>query len=479
MERAGKKPNILFLFSDQFNARCLSCAGHPDVRTPNLDRLAGEGYRFENAYAQSPICTPSRISFLSGLYPSTHGYHGLYGREPAQSLTSMFRYFKEMGYRTGALGKLHTPRYWIERDSQFIYDEFIEYPKYLEGAGLYEQNDNRRFTGWRDGEASAIPLEHSCEVALAKQAMRFFHNQGEPADRGDPNAPWFAWVSFARPHSPITPSEPYASMYYSLESITLPPSADPEIIARQPHRIRQVPRTKKAPQPGEVEKMLAAYMGLVSQVDYGIGLILEELERQGILEDTIVVFSADHGDYAGEHGLWSKIGGISSRAITRIPLILCLPGNKTNGNVVEEIVESIDLFPTLCDLAEIPLPDHLQGSSFLPLLNNPEASIRESALTENAYSKAIATKQWRYVANAGGRPDELYDTLYDPWETNNLIDDPDYATVARDLLRLLLARTVQAQRPVTMFNNSKWRHLYDRDGRVPDPLPYDDSDTHI
>ncbi len=138
-----KKPNILFLFSDQHNARCMSCAGHPDVRTPNIDRLAAEGVRFENAYANNPICTPSRISYLSGLYPSTHGYYALYGPPPTSSMTNLFKYFRCNGYRTGALGKLHTPRYWIESDCQFVYDEFVEFPKYLEGAGLYELNDNR------------------------------------------------------------------------------------------------------------------------------------------------------------------------------------------------------------------------------------------------------------------------------------------------------------------------------------------------
>jgi arylsulfatase A-like enzyme len=479
MDKSNRSPNILFLFSDQFNARCLSCADHPDVKTPNLDRLAEEGFRFENAYAQSPICTPSRISYLSGLYPSTHGYHGLYGREPEQSLTSMFRYFKEMGYRTGALGKLHTPRYWIERDCQFVYDEFIEYPKYLEGAGLYDENDNRRFTGWRDGEASTIPFEHSCEVALAKQAVRFICNQGEPADRGDPNAPWFAWVSFARPHSPITPSEPYASMYYALESITLPPSADPDVIAKQPDRIREVPRTKKPPQLSEVEKILAAYLGLVSQVDYGVGLVLEELEKQGILDDTIIVFASDHGDYAGEHGLWSKIGGISSRAITRVPLILRLPGKQGGGEVIKGMVEAIDLFPSLCELAKLPIPDHVQGISFSPLLENPDQTIRDSALTENAYRKAIATPRWRYVANTGAQPDELYDQLNDPWEVNNLIDDPEYLDVSRRLLRQLLSRVATARRPVTLFDDGDWRHEYDRDGRTLVPMSYNATDTHL
>jgi arylsulfatase len=477
MKPRTQQPNILFLFSDQFNARCLSCAGHPDVQTPNLDRLATDGVRFENAYIQNPICTPSRMSILSGLYPSTHGYYGLYGREPTQHLTSMFSYFKEKGYRTGALGKLHTPRYWIERDCQFVYDEFIEHPKYLEALGLYEANDNRPFTGNRNGNTSTLPLEHSCEAVLAKQTIRFLRNEGEPADRGNDDDPWFAWISFARPHSPLTPSEPFASMYHP-ETLTMPPSASPQAKMAQPNRIRKVPGSKRPPEPGEIETMLAAYLGLVSQVDYGIGLILQELEEKKQLENTIIVFSADHGDYAGEFGLWSKYGGISSRAITRVPLIVRLLDKQNSGSVAHEIVESIDIFPTLCDLAGMPQPDHLQGHSFHSLLNGSRHPIRDSALTENAQRKALATDRWRYVANIGDQPDELYDQQNDPWEMHNLINDPSYEAVAHDLLRRLLSRVAEARRPVTIMSGN-WRHEYDRDGRIR-PLNFQDrSDMHL
>jgi arylsulfatase A-like enzyme len=479
MSTKSNTPNVLFLFSDQFNARCLSSAGHPDVQTPNLDRLANEGLRFENAYTQNPVCTPSRMSFLSGLYPSTHGYYGLYGREPEQKMTSMFAYFREQGYRTGALGKLHTPRYWIEKDCQFVYDEFIEHPKYLEGAGLYDVNDNRPFTGNRNGESSAIPLEHSCEVVLAQQTIRFLRNQGEPADRGVDEAPWFAWVSFSRPHSPLTPSEPFSSMYEVGENVTFPPSADQAVIAKQPQRIRMVPGTKQPPKPGDIEKMLPAYLGLVSQVDHGIGLILDELEAQGVLDNTIIVFSADHGDYAGEHGLWSKYGGISTRAITRVPFIVRHPGNTSSGEACEEIIEAVDLFPTLCELADLPIPDHVQGLSFASLMGDDPQSIRDSALTENAHRKALATKGWRYVTNIGDQPDELYDQNNDPWEVNNLIDDPDYADVVRQLQRQLLDRVAQARRPITTMEGGSWRHQYDRDGRVPDPNLLDRDDVHL
>jgi choline-sulfatase/uncharacterized sulfatase len=453
-----KKPNILFLFSDQHNAKCLSCEQHTDVKTPNLDQLAAKGVRFTNAYTNNPICTPSRMSFLSGLYPSTHGYYGLYGHEPNEPITNMFKYFKDNGYRTGALGKLHTPRYWIERDCQFVYDEFIEHPKYLEGAGLYEDNDNRAFNGNKDGEISRIPLEHSCEVALAKQAIRFIRNEGEPKDRGEDNAPWFAWVSFSRPHQPYTASEPYASMYPK-ESITLPPTSETETEETKQRR-REIPED-------ELRKYVSAYLGLVSQVDYGIGMVIDELKKRGELDNTIIVYSADHGDYAGEHGMFEKKGGISYRAITQIPMIVSLPHSNHSGAVCDTLVEAVDLFPTICECAEINIPNTVQGISFKALLNGESKEIRENALTENPYRKAIATKEWRYVANLlGEQADELYHITEDPYELNNRINDPNCAEIASKMQRTLFDRVVKARKPINTINGGWYDHKYDADGRI-------------
>jgi choline-sulfatase/uncharacterized sulfatase len=456
------KPNVLFLFSDQHNARCLSCAQHDQVLTPHLDRLASEGTRFVNAYANNPICTPSRISVLSSLYPSTHGYYGLYGPEPVAPMTSIFRTFKENGYRTGALGKLHTPRYWIEKDCQFVYDEFVEFPKYLEGAGLYELNDNRAFTGNRNGEASRLPYEISCEAALAKQTIRFIRNEGEVLDRGKETDPWFAWVSFSRPHQPYTPSQPFAGQY-APESIVLPPTHE-----REKEEIRlgrgEMPEAR-------LRQLLSAYYGLISQVDHAIGTILEELELSGKLENTIVVYSSDHGDYAGEHGLMEKTGGISYRAITRIPLIVRMPAGagEETGRVKDDLVEAVDLFPTLCELAGFEAPNTVQGISFAPIVRGEAVfpPMRDSALTENAYRKAIATKSWRYVANLDGeQPDELYHLDDDPWELHNVIDDPIYEGKSKEMLRMLLDRVVRARKPIHSINGMWHHHLYDRDGRM-------------
>ena len=457
------RPNVLLIYADQFNARCLSSAGHPDVRTPNIDRLCAGGVRFSNAYAQNPVCTPSRMSFLTGLYPSTHGYYGLYGREPSPQYSTIFSHFTEHGYRCGAIGKLHTPRYWVERQCQFVYDEFIEFPKFLEGAGLYDVNDNRKFTGQRDGTVSALPLEQSCEAALVTQFKRFVANQGEPNDRAAEAEPWLAWASFSRPHSPITPSEPFASMYNPAD-VVLPPSANPENWMNLAPWSLKVPGRKGEPDEGVLRSMVASYLGLVSQVDWGVGQILDYLAEQQLLDRTIIVFTADHGDWAGEMGLWSKTGGIRNSAICRVPLVVRLPGEQVSDQVETGIVETIDVFPTVCELAGIDPKIPLQGRSFAPRLKGDDWVGRDDALTENAGRKVLTTPRWRYLSNLPGWKDELFDREADPWETHNLIDDPELAPVLSELRALLLRRLSAARLPVVGYGGGEWRREYDQDG---------------
>ena len=355
--------NVLFIVSDQHNARCLSGAGHPDAKTPNLDRLASQGVRFDEAYCQSPVCTPSRMSFLSSLYPSTTGYYGLYGPEPQQSMTSMFRWFRLHGYRTGAVGKLHTPRYWIESDCDYVWDEFRDYPTYLEALGLYEQNDSRNFVPGRAmyyTKGSEIPAEHTPEVVTAKHAARFINNEGEPKDRGALRQPWFLWATFSRPHEPCVPSPPYAD-WFAPESLTLPPTGEGNTSAKPLNRDHHGNRLSEA----DLRAWLAAYYGVLAQVDDGVGRILSHLEAVGDLENTIVVYTSDHGDYAGEQGRMEKNGGISHRAITRVPLIVRSGTTPSaRGSVSNGIVELVDVFPTVCELSGTPTPHAVQGKSF-------------------------------------------------------------------------------------------------------------------
>ncbi len=469
--------NVLLIVSDQHNARCLSCAGHPDAKTPNIDRLAAEGVRFEEAYCQSPVCTPSRMSFLSSLYPSTTGYYGLYGPEPQQSITSIFRWFYLHGYRTGAVGKLHTPRYWIEADCNYVWDEFRDYPTYLEALGLYEQNDSRNFVPDRSmysTRASAIPAEHTPEAVTAKHAARFISNEGEPKDRGSSRQPWFLWATFSRPHEPCVPSAPYTD-WFDPALLTIPPTGEGNSSAKpleHGHHGNSLPEK-------ELRAWLAAYYGVLAQVDDGIGRILAHLEAVGDLENTIIAYTSDHGDYAGEQGRMEKNGGISHRAITRVPLVVrlgsSLEGSQETGGaasvrgaVSNGIVELVDVFPTICELSGTPTPHTVQGRSFAPLLDSPDAEFRDSALTENPHRKAVATKDYRFVANLAdeNEKDELYVRTSDPWEHRNVVEDPEHRESAQDGARLLLQRVVEARRPVTSMNGHWHGHIYDEDGRL-------------
>jgi arylsulfatase A-like enzyme len=281
-------------------------------------------------------------------------------------------------------------------------------------------------------------------------------------------------MSFARPHQPYTPSEPYASMY-DPDGIHLPPTAETESAAlrycRDSHRYGPFDEAT-------LRHKVASYLGCVSQVDAAIGLVLDDLSQRGQLDNTIIVYAADHGDHAGEHGMYEKKAGISARSICRTPLIVRYPSMVAGGHVRDEIVEAVDVLPTICELAGIDAPTSAQGLSAVPLLGQQPRPIRADALTENRLRKSLATPRYRYVANIDDEPDELYDLVEDPWEQRNRIDDPALSGVARDLSRRLRQRLAEARRPVTAFRGGWLGHRYDQDGRldadsVVNPTPYD------
>lgn len=237
------QPNILFILSDQHNAKVLGHQGHPDVRTPALDRLAGEGVRFDTCIVQNPICTPSRVSYLSGQYAHNHGFLGNMGPNP-NGLPSVLGHFRRAGYTTAAVGKIHCPEYWIEDDTDFYRETSPacsvggnpEYRDHLAERGLTGAVDRTLFPPGRgqsvDGHVSRLPYEDSPEGWAVRQAMGFM------ADAARDNRPFFAWVSLPKPHQFYTPSEPFWS-WYDPATLTLPPNADYDLEAagKAPHLI--------------------------------------------------------------------------------------------------------------------------------------------------------------------------------------------------------------------------------------------------
>jgi arylsulfatase len=220
-----------------------------------------------------------------------------------------------------------------------------------------------------------------------------------------------------------------------------------------------------------LRRELSSYLGLVNQVDHSIGTILEALEERHLLDDTIVVYASDHGDFAGEHGLMEKRDGISYRAITRVPLIVRYPRGVVQDKVSDALAESVDVFPTLCALAGLPIPAMAQGCDLSGVLtsNDPDPvnAVKSYAITENCHRKALSDGRYRFVANLEGERDELYDLAEDPWELNNVIDDASCAPVAATMQRALLTQLVKVRRPITGFSGS-WNEDFraDEDGRL-------------
>jgi arylsulfatase A-like enzyme len=458
-----KSLNVLWLMSDQHNANSIGYAGHPDVKTPNLDRLARQGVWFENAFCNNPICAPSRACFSTGLFMRTHGIssNDIYEYSLSNPNT-LAKHFRDHGYQTAIIGKGHLPKVWMEagfehrrysdladgeRDDPFS----VPYFKHLVESGLGDDYDLGTLPpdhvgGGMRAFTSAIPFEHSMEKWTGDEALEFLKNR-------DQKRPFFLKVSFQRPHDPFC-LPPEKVNLYDPSKIHLPENSNDfferEFQSKPEYQKKIVSGPKGSGYPyraldkEDLKRQIAYHFGIITMIDEQIGRVIEELEKGGELDRTIIVYVADHGDFAGEHGLALKNLGIYE-SIHRIPFILCYPkgpkGVRENG-----IVESVDFFPTLCDLASLPIPKELDGHSLQSMLNEAkpvrshticEYDFRSNQKTSTIF--AVRTEQFRLVYNINS-PDEgeLYDRKKDPGEIENLYSNPQYQSVRLDLIQKLV-----------------------------------------
>lgn len=515
------RPNILILYSDQHSARTLGCYGNDQVRTPFLDRLAREGVRMNRAYTQNPICTPSRVCMLSGQYAHNTGYYGLAGEKP-EKLPNLFEYFKEQGYLTGAAGKLHTPAGWVSEKCDYVADGYgyevpvhpwnrhleegcqglvlNEYTDYLAKLDMYSDRDDKILQEWYeenkhqkgqcvDARYSRIPKEHTIEKWSANCANEFIEKAFQK------QKPFCFWLTVPRPHQTYAPAKEFWDIYEG-EDLRLPPNSED----RMELRSEAAKETQKKFQNqkdwiafGEKEfdtarkRVLRGYYAYVTQMDDAMGTVLEKIEELGIRENTIIIYMTDHGEFAGEHGMIEKAPGIGFGCVTRIPMIVSWKGKLPENEVREEIIESVDVFPTISSLAGIPIPDWADGKDATDLLMH-DKKIHEFAVTENPNTKTIHTKKYKltqYLPEFQGEDfGELFDIEADPFELHNLYFHPDYQQVVQELryqLYCWLIRTTRvktAHPTIPMFGNEKdvsggvtwdlaeYVGRYDRDGKV-------------
>ena len=443
------KPNILFVMVDEMKWNVMSCAGHPVVKTPNLDRLAREGTRFATAYTVAPICTPSRYSFFTGRYAHVHGStdNSTPPREPQLLLPSIL---KQSGYQTAISGKLH---FISPSDSDYGFDFFWSFgnegpgklpswPRFIEQkyghAGVARRLEAQPFPAdplGRDLGKLTYTNADSQTSWITARALDFL-------DQRNPAKPFFLFVSYLDPHSPSHLCEPYWSMAtntFNPAAVPLPPT-----FRQDPDRSLTTEKNRhEVNDPAIVRAMTAAYYAKVTMVDDNVGLLLDELRKRGLADDTLVVFTADHGNMLGDLNRWFK--GAMYEGSTRIPLLVKAPAASpfaasfNRGAVVSNIVENIDVMPTLCEMAGVQLPEQgIQGRSLTGLAAGNAAGWRECAYAERG-SSMLRVPQYKLVCNGakdvrkGGSAYELYDLIKDPLETRNVAADPAYAADLKDL----------------------------------------------
>jgi arylsulfatase A-like enzyme len=470
-----KTPNILLITADQLRRDALGCYGNRVINTAHLDALAAEGVIFDNCYCQNPYCMPSRWSIFSGRYPRHHGVRENGVQFKPEELT-MAQILKDSGYFTGAFGKMHlTPQlYATFEDENWPDGDFGFQVKHLTNdskRGEYLEDLKRR-----DKKIYELMLkqgEEKIKEDLAAAADRSFdlapqiwenkippelHQSGWIADKftdylDQPRqGPFFAWVSFVDPHHPFDPPQPYASMY-DPEKMPLPRTQEGELEDKPEHFTRMLQGYSPGNEKYDFrtvsdlgwQTIKAKYYGMVSLIDYNIGRIVEKLKSKDLYDDTVIIFTADHGELLGDHGLLFK-GPFHYDCLIGVPLIFKWGSTICGGSRVSEICQHIDLLPTLLGCAGIPVPRGLQGRNLRSLIDGDLSAGYDFALTEQNNldwgfnMKTIRSREWRMTYYAGRQFGELYDLGKDPHEFTNLWEVQEYREIRERLKSELLDR---------------------------------------
>jgi len=462
-DKGADKPNVIIIYTDQQRFNSIQALGNPHIHTPNLDRLAREGIAFTQTFVTAPVCVASRTSLLSGMYHTrlqTYSNHHI-GHRPTTSLPLALR---EKGYFTSVLGKNHS-----FLDTQDV-EQFVP-------TAPFEKHPE-------DGRSAGKKMPWSAEEdptrLLTNAAMHLLDSvllQPDPQDR----QPMFMWLSYFYPHTPYLAPEPYFSMY---DTVNIPaPAIEPEGLADANKPFRQVfhqdNTNRLLPYDEEkVMRMRRTYYGMVSFVDDEIGRLLDYLEENQLRENTIILFTSDHGDYMGDHGMMTKSPAMYD-CLTRVPFLMSWPGHIPTAQKYDGVVSQIDIMPTILDLLNVKVPKRVQGKSFTGVLRGdtdqpyrqyafatyglpgrkPVASFAEinelmphyesnpvnwapgipwegNPISLAGTFQMVRSKDWKLVYEAGGTS-ELYDMVNDPHELTNLYGQAAYEEIQGTLSEAL------------------------------------------
>jgi iduronate 2-sulfatase len=455
---AAERPNVLFIISDDLN-NFLGCYGDPLVKTPHLDRLAARGVLFDKAYCTFPLCGPSRNALLTGLHPNTTGIqsNSQIFRQTIPDQVSMPQAFRLAGYFAARIGKLYhynvpnsigtnghdDPASWELEWNPAGVDRMEEHPQIFSLVP-------GQFGGTLSWFASPKSDRFHTDAMMAESAEKVLGLCAQ-----DKSRPFFLALGFFRPHTPyVAPRDPYFG-YYPVEQMPIVQGVKEDQIDI-PEAALQSFKKEQANLTDELRRQCRqAYYASISFMDAQVGKVIDSLDRLGVSQNTIIVFTSDHGYHMGEHGLYQKMSLFEESA--RVPLLLVAPGVAGKGQKAMAPVSHIDLFPTLAELCQVEKPVNLQGQSLVPMLKDPSQPGRGWAITQvtrggikktqRTFGYSLRTDRWRYTEwDQGEMGVELYDHETDPRELTNLADRPEWGGT-RQQLALQLKAAVQTTMP--------------------------------
>ncbi len=431
---AADRPNILFIIADDLTDTALGCYGNTVCQTPNLDRLAAQSVRFTRAYCQGTYCGPSRASFLSGYYPHATGVQGyLSPREAIGDRATWPQHFKNAGYHTARVSKIFhmgVPG-GIEEGSDGA-DDPLSWSERFNSPGPEWRAPGRGETLEKNPDGRKPVMGGNTFVVVAADGDDDVHSDGKTAAKAcellttPRREPFFLAVGFVRPHVPFVAPKKYFDRYPP-ESMVLPEKVPGDWDDIPKPGINYKTSVNMQMDETRQKKALAGYYAAVSYMDAQVGRVLDALERSGQADNTIVIFTSDHGYHLGEHDFWAKVSLHDESA--RVPLLIRAPGMKPG--VRNALVELIDLFPTTAKLCGLEVPARLQGRDLATVFADPKAAVRDAAFSVAGTSKGLLLRDERwaflqYGEDARGGV-ELYDMQTDPRQIHNLAVLPEHA----------------------------------------------------
>ena len=427
------RKNVLLLMTDEHQPHAMGVDSHPLARTPNLDALARSSLRFDHAYCANPVCVPSRFSLNTGLHAHKGRVYGNLNPWPTDIKTTA-DYFRAAGYATANIGKFHSVD-----DSPHGFEHFLDTRHWLESLGpkariFHDEMDKSGKDGRKGavhvGRVSLLPEEDHNESWVARETIRYLKQR---RDR-----PFFLVSSYIKPHDPFMPSERFARQF-PIEKVALPPTWGKLDLATVPRRIqnlvRNSPHTPELLDPAQARIRVAMYYANLMQADDRMGTVLATLRELELENNTIVLYLADHGDMAGDKGLWLKF--LMYENSVGVPLMFRVPGMTRAGARCATLASLVQVLPTLAELCGVDVPSALDGKSLVRSLRDPAARVDSAVYAEHMLGAPAAMQMlrrgdYKYVYNRGDI-EQLYHMRRDPDEMTNLALQPGYKETAARL----------------------------------------------